>query len=27
VDLVPQEGLKPSIREAVLSTAQEVYAS
>jgi len=27
VDLVPQQGLKPSIREAVLSTAQEVYAS
>ncbi|MEA4907456.1 MAG: nucleotidyltransferase family protein [Anaerolineaceae bacterium] len=26
VDLVPQDGLKPSIREAVLSSAQEVYA-
>lgn len=26
VDLVPQEGLKPAIREAVLSSAQEVYA-
>lgn len=27
VDLVPQEGLKPAIREAVLSNAQEVYAA
>lgn len=27
VDLVPQEGLKPVIREAVLSSAQEVYAA
>jgi uncharacterized protein len=27
VDLVPQEGLKPAIREDVLSTAQEVYAA
>lgn len=27
VDLVPQEGLKPAIREVVLSTAQEVYAA
>ena len=27
VDLVPQEGLKPAIREAVLSSAQEVYAT
>jgi hypothetical protein len=27
VDLVPQEGLKPSIRESVLSSAQEVYAA
>lgn len=27
VDLVPQEGLKPAIREAVLSSAQEVYAA
>jgi uncharacterized protein len=27
VDLVPQDGLKPAIREAVLSTAQEVYAA
>jgi predicted nucleotidyltransferase len=26
VDLIPQEGLKPSIREAVLSNVQEVYA-
>jgi uncharacterized protein len=27
VDLVPQEGLKPAIREAVLSSAMEVYAA
>ncbi len=27
VDLVPQEGLKPAIREAVLSSAKEVYAA
>jgi uncharacterized protein len=27
VDLVPQEGLKPAIREAVLSSAQELYAA
>ena len=27
VDLVPQEGLKPVIREAVLASAQEVYAA
>jgi uncharacterized protein len=27
VDLVPQEGLKPAIREIVLSSAQEVYAT
>jgi uncharacterized protein len=27
VDLVLQEGLKPAIREAVLSSAQEVYAA
>ena len=27
VDLVPQEGLKPAIRKAVLSSAQEVYAA
>lgn len=27
VDLVPQEGLKPVIREAVLSSAQVMYAS
>ncbi len=27
VDLIPQDGLKPSIREAVLSSAQEVYAA
>ena len=27
VDLVTQEGLKPAIREAVLSSAQEVYAA
>ncbi len=26
VDLVPEEGLKPAIRETVLSSAQEVYA-
>ena len=27
VDLVPQDGLKPLIREEVLSSAQEVYAA
>lgn len=27
VDLVPQEGLKPAIREAVLSSTREVYAA
>jgi uncharacterized protein len=27
VDLVPQDGLKSTIREAVLSSAQEVYAA
>jgi predicted nucleotidyltransferase len=27
VDLVPQDGLKPVIRESVLSSAQEVYAA
>lgn len=27
VDIVPQEGLKPIIREAILSSAQEVYAA
>lgn len=27
VDLVPQDGLKPAIRDAVLSSAQVVYAS
>ncbi|HMN62106.1 MAG TPA: nucleotidyltransferase family protein, partial [Anaerolinea sp.] len=27
VDLVPQEGLKPSIRDSVLASAQEVYAA
>jgi predicted nucleotidyltransferase len=27
VDLVPEEGLKPSIRREVLASAQEVYAS
>ena len=27
IDLVPQEGLKPVIREAVLASAQEVYAA
>jgi len=27
VDLVPREGLKPKIREAVLSSAQVVYAA
>ena len=26
VDLVPQDGLKPVIRESVLSSAEEVYA-
>lgn len=27
VDLVPQDGLKPAIRDSVLSSAMEVYAS
>jgi len=27
VDLVPKEGLKPKIREAVLSSAEVVYAT
>ncbi len=27
VDLVPQDGLKPSIRESVLSSAEELYAA
>jgi predicted nucleotidyltransferase len=27
VDLVPREGLKPLIREAVLSSAEELYAA
>lgn len=27
VDLVPREGLKPKIREAVLSSAEVVYAT
>jgi len=27
VDLIPQDGLKPVIRNQVLSTAQEVYAA
>jgi hypothetical protein len=27
VDLVPQEGLKPTIRDAVLESAQVVYAA
>lgn len=27
VDLVPQEGLKPVIRESVLSSAREIYAA
>ena len=27
VDLVPQDGLKPVIRESVLASAQEVYAA
>ena len=27
VDLVPQDGLKPAIRDIVLSSAQEVYAA
>ncbi len=27
VDLVPQDGLKPVIREAVLAEAQELYAA
>jgi uncharacterized protein len=27
VDLVPQDGLKPVIRESIISSAQEVYAA
>lgn len=27
IDLVPQEGLKPAIRDEVLSSAKEVYAA
>ncbi len=27
VDLVPQEGLKPIIREAILTSAEELYAA
>jgi len=27
VDLVPEEGLKPAIREEILSSAREVYAA
>ena len=27
VDLVPQEGLKPAIRDAVIASAEEVYAA
>lgn len=27
VDLVPKEGLKPKIREAILSSAEELYAT
>jgi hypothetical protein len=27
VDLVPQEGLKPAIRDEVLASAQEIYAA
>jgi hypothetical protein len=27
VDLVPQEGLKPLIRDSVLSSAEEIYAA
>lgn len=27
VDLVPQEGLKPAIRESVLASSKEIYAS
>jgi len=27
VDLVPQEGLKPVIRESVLASAEEIYAA
>jgi predicted nucleotidyltransferase len=27
VDLVPQEGLKPAIREEVLDSAEEIYAA
>jgi predicted nucleotidyltransferase len=27
VDLVPMDGLKPAIRESVLSSAQDVYAA
>ena len=27
VDLVPQDGLKPAIRDAVIASAEEVYAA
>jgi len=27
VDLVPQDGLKPAIRDAVLASSQEIYAA
>ena len=27
VDLVPQDGLKPAVREAVLSSAEVLYAA
>ncbi len=27
VDLVPQEGLKPAIRESILASAEEIYAA
>lgn len=27
VDLVPQDGLKPAIRESILSSSKEIYAS
>ena len=27
VDLVPQEGLKPAIRDAIIASAEEVYAA
>jgi predicted nucleotidyltransferase len=27
IDLVPQEGLKPAIREEILKSAKEIYAA